>query len=129
MEMHLQTILDLGIGSGEGEKVHPLLEMSTTIGTFDHPFLSGNGQVGSRRTTDVAWQDVLDRFDELSIPVWWFEATRNGIGVPTVKALSPVLRDWQPRFGPGRLYDLPVTLGLKSAPLAERDLNPVRFVC
>jgi len=40
----------------------------------------------------------------------------------------PGLRHFWPRYGPGRLYDVPVRLGWLPAPLDESELNPVLTV-
>jgi ribosomal protein S12 methylthiotransferase accessory factor len=47
------------------------------------------------------------------------------VGLCAVKVVVPGLRHFWPRFGPGRLYDVPVRLGLLPAPLAEAELNPL----
>lgn len=52
------------------------------------------------------------------------DQTRPDIGLPVVKAIVPGLRHFWPRFGPGRLYDVPLELGWVSRPLAEDELNP-----
>jgi bacteriocin biosynthesis cyclodehydratase domain-containing protein len=54
------------------------------------------------------------------------DQTRPDIGLPVVKVVVPGLRHFWTRFGPGRLYDVPVALGWRAAPLAERDLNPIQ---
>lgn len=51
-------------------------------------------------------------------------ATRPDIGLPVVKVMVPGMRHFWPRFGPGRLYDVPVDLGWIARPTAEEDLNP-----
>lgn len=51
------------------------------------------------------------------------DLTRPEIGIPVVRVVSPHLRDWGPRFAPGRLFELPVALGLRTAPLTEPELN------
>lgn len=56
------------------------------------------------------------------------DITRDDIGVPAVRAISTSLRDWTPRFAPGRLYTVPTNLGLASRPLSEDDLNADRIV-
>lgn len=53
------------------------------------------------------------------------DQTRSDLGLSTVKVIVPGLRHFWPRFGPGRLYDVPVTLGWLSSPLDEAALNPV----
>jgi len=53
------------------------------------------------------------------------DQTRPDIGLPVVKVVVPGLRHFWARFGPGRLYDVPVELGWLPAPLDERDFNPM----
>jgi len=43
------------------------------------------------------------------------------------KVVVPGLRYWGARFGPGRLYDVPVRLGWVEGPLSEDNLNPTPF--
>ncbi len=50
--------------------------------------------------------------------------TRPDIGLTVVKVIVPGLRHFWPRFGPGRLYDVPVKLGWLEAQLSEEQLNP-----
>jgi ribosomal protein S12 methylthiotransferase accessory factor len=44
---------------------------------------------------------------------------RPDTGIPVVKALVPGLRHTRNRFGPGRLFDVPVRLGWRASPRAE----------
>lgn len=53
------------------------------------------------------------------------DLTRPDIGLNVVKVAVPGLRHFWPRFAPGRLYEVPVRLGWRSAPLTEAQLNPV----
>ena len=53
------------------------------------------------------------------------DQTRPDIGMPVARAIVPGLRHFWARFAPGRLYDVPVELGWRDAPLAEEELNPV----
>jgi bacteriocin biosynthesis cyclodehydratase domain-containing protein len=52
------------------------------------------------------------------------DQTRPDIQVPVVRVIVPGLRHLHRRFAPGRLYDVPVKLGLRKRPLRETDLNP-----
>jgi len=52
------------------------------------------------------------------------DLTRHDIAVPTARVIVPGLRHFWARFGPGRLYDVPVALGWQTEPCAEEDLNP-----
>jgi ribosomal protein S12 methylthiotransferase accessory factor len=53
------------------------------------------------------------------------DQTRPDIQVPVVRVIVPGLRHFYRRFAPGRLYDVPVTLGWLDKPTLESDLNPV----
>jgi ribosomal protein S12 methylthiotransferase accessory factor len=53
------------------------------------------------------------------------DQTRPDIGVPVVRVIVPGMRHFYRRFAPGRLYDVPVKLGLQDRPLAENELNPI----
>lgn len=49
--------------------------------------------------------------------------TRADIGFPVVRVTVPGLRHYKPRFGPGRLYDVPVEIGWLDTPLREEEIN------
>jgi ribosomal protein S12 methylthiotransferase accessory factor len=52
------------------------------------------------------------------------DQTRPDIGLPVVKVMAPGLRHFWTRFAPGRLYDVPVSLGSLARPRAEEELTP-----
>lgn len=51
--------------------------------------------------------------------------TRPDIGLNVVQVIVPGLRHFWPRFGPGRLYDVPFNLGWVDRKRSENDINPV----
>jgi ribosomal protein S12 methylthiotransferase accessory factor len=51
------------------------------------------------------------------------DQTRPDIGLPVVRVVVPGLRHFWPRFGPGRLYDVPVRMGWLQEPRREEELN------
>ena len=51
------------------------------------------------------------------------DTSRRGVDLATVRVIVPGLRHYYPRLAAGRLYDVPVALGLRTGPLDERDLN------
>lgn len=53
------------------------------------------------------------------------DQTRPDIGLNVVKVIVPGLRHFWSRFGPGRLYDVPVNLGWRQAPTPEEEMNPM----
>ncbi|AUX40930.1 hypothetical protein SOCE26_023320 [Sorangium cellulosum] len=56
------------------------------------------------------------------------DQTRPDTGLSAVKVVVPGLRHFWPRFGPGRLYDVPVQLGWLTRPTREEELNPAPLV-
>lgn len=56
------------------------------------------------------------------------DQTRPDIGMPVVRVIVPGMRHFWARFAPGRLYDVPVTMGRRSHPLEEADLNPTPVI-
>jgi ribosomal protein S12 methylthiotransferase accessory factor len=51
------------------------------------------------------------------------DQTRPDVGLRVVKVIVPGLRPHRPRFGPGRLYEVPVKLGWRAAALAEEEMD------
>jgi ribosomal protein S12 methylthiotransferase accessory factor len=58
------------------------------------------------------------------IEVFVLDQTRPDVGFPVVRVVAPGLRHFWARFGPGRLYDVPLSEGWLSRSLAEEELNP-----
>jgi bacteriocin biosynthesis cyclodehydratase domain-containing protein len=56
------------------------------------------------------------------------DQTRPDIGMPVVKVVVPGLRHFWARYAPGRLYDVPVSMGALERPTPEDALNPVSVV-
>jgi ribosomal protein S12 methylthiotransferase accessory factor len=52
------------------------------------------------------------------------DQTRPDLDLHVVKVIVPELRHYWPRFGPGRLYQVPVQMGWLPEPLSEEALNP-----
>lgn len=52
------------------------------------------------------------------------DQSRPDIELSVVRVVVPGLRHFWPRFGPGRLYDVPVRLGWRERPHTEAELNP-----
>jgi oxazoline/thiazoline synthase len=65
------------------------------------------------------------RIESAGSEVLVLDQTRPDVGLPVVRVIAPGLRHWWSRLAPGRLYQVPVTLGRRRRPLAFEDLNPV----
>jgi oxazoline/thiazoline synthase len=69
----------------------------------------------------VAEHLVRDRGMELLV----LDQTRPDVRLPVVKVIIPGMRHFWARFAPGRLYDVPVTLGRIAHATRYDDLNPI----
>ena len=56
------------------------------------------------------------------------DQTRPDVGMPVARVIVPGMRHFWARFAPGRLYDVPVSMGRLTHPLAEADLNPAPVI-
>ncbi|MCY4599377.1 MAG: TOMM precursor leader peptide-binding protein [Acidobacteria bacterium] len=56
------------------------------------------------------------------------DQTRPDIGMPVVRVVVPGMRHFWARYAPGRLYDVPVSLGRRKCALDEADLNPAPVI-
>ena len=103
------------------------------IADGDERFLFPEGDPGAgppdAPTAGIATLDRLidwcrDRVAARGMEMLVLDQTHPDIGLPVVKVVVPGLRHFWPRFGPGRLYDVPVAMGWLAAPRAEAELNP-----
>ena len=100
----------------------------------DHPYLLPSGappvrpdfglKFGKLDTRDqvLACVDIAKRLGHDFLVL---DQTRPDIDVPVMRVIVPGLRHFYRRFGPGRLYDVPVKLGWLDKPTPEGDLNPM----
>jgi ribosomal protein S12 methylthiotransferase accessory factor len=105
-----------------------------TVRTADAGYLTPDPAAGSRRLQDCAnlasddlHQDILTcraLLEVQAIEVMVLDQTRPDVGLPVVRVVAPGLRHFWARFGPGRLYDVPLRAGWISRSPDERDLNP-----
>lgn len=85
------------------------------------------GDFTTRSSPDIA-DDVrtcAELVRERGLEMLVVDQTQPDIGVVGVaKVMVPGMRHFWKRFGPGRLYDVPVRLGWLAAPRREDELNP-----
>jgi bacteriocin biosynthesis cyclodehydratase domain-containing protein len=129
----LNQFLSIGLmGGGTGEKSS--LDGSTPLRLRDHPFLTPSGDptvqtgssanvgpIGNTRDQVLACVDIARR---AGLDFLVLDQTRPDVEVPVVRVIVPGLRHFYRRFAPGRLYDVPVKLGLLDRPLLESELTP-----
>jgi ribosomal protein S12 methylthiotransferase accessory factor len=127
----LTQFMSIGMmGGGSGEK--PTLDGVKPLRLEDYPFLipsdnpivppapglkvpdNTRGQVNA--CVEIATQAGYDFLV--------LDQTRPDVEVPVVRVLVPGLRHFYRRFAPGRLYDVPLKLGLLDRPRQESELTP-----
>jgi oxazoline/thiazoline synthase len=100
----------------------------------NQPYLGPDTNVALRRPNDYTYQPTSDLNEDVQrihallvdrgMEVLVLDQTRPDVGMPVVKVIVPGLRHFWARFGPGRLYDVPVQLGRLAEPTRYEDLNP-----
>ena len=129
----LNQFLSIGLmGGGTGEKSS--LDGFTPLRLRDHPFLTPSddpmvqpgfgSKFGGLDTREQVAACVRHAKRE-GLDFLVLNQTRPDIDVPVVRVIVPGMRHFYRRFAPGRLYDIPVKLGLRDRPLSENELNPL----
>jgi bacteriocin biosynthesis cyclodehydratase domain-containing protein len=130
----LNQFLSIGLMGGGRTGEQSSLDGSTPLRIQDHPFLTPSddpavqpgfsskvGRLNSREQVSACVR--LAKRKGLDFLV--LNQTRPDIDVPVVRVIVPGMRHFYRRFAPGRLYDVPVKLGLRDRPLPENELNPL----
>jgi oxazoline/thiazoline synthase len=129
----LNQFLSIGLmGGGSGEKSS--LDGTTPLRLQDHPFLTPNGnsaiqpgsyaKLGPLDNTRQQVDACVDIAGRAGLDFLVLDQTRPDVEVPVVRVIVPGLRHFYRRFAPGRLYDVPVKLGLRDRPIPEGELTP-----
>jgi bacteriocin biosynthesis cyclodehydratase domain-containing protein len=129
----LNQFMSIGMmGGGTGEK--PSLDGVTPLRLADYPFLTPSGGAMTRPDADPKaslldnTRDQVDACVDIArragLDFLVLNQTRPDVEVPVVRVVVPGLRHFYRRFAPGRLYDIPVKLGLRDRPLPESELTP-----
>jgi ribosomal protein S12 methylthiotransferase accessory factor len=125
------TIGTMGGGGARGDQ--STLDGVTPLRVEAYPFLlPANNQIqppplGLNVPLDSAREQVeacVEVAARAGLDFLVLDQTRPDVGVPVVRVLAPGLRHFYKRFAPGRLYDVPVRMGLLDKPLREDELTP-----
>ena len=129
----LNQFLSIGLmDGGTGEKNS--LDGTTPLRLGDHPYLiPGNSKPApaevsakfGRLNTREQVISCVDLAKQAGLDFLVLDQTRPDIDVPVVRVIVPGLRHFYRRFAPGRLYDVPVKLGLRDRPILEDEVNPI----
>jgi ribosomal protein S12 methylthiotransferase accessory factor len=129
----LNQFLSIGLmGGGTGEKSS--LDGTTPLRLQDHAFLTpsnmsaaqpGLGSEFGHLNTREQVTACVALAKQAGLDFLVLNQTRPDIEVPVVRVVVPGMRHFYRRFAPGRLYDVPIKLGLRERLLAENELNPI----
>jgi ribosomal protein S12 methylthiotransferase accessory factor len=122
----------LSIGLMGGRDTGKFGHVDNELRLEDHPYLAPRGTQLSRPNLSSKF-GRLDVHEQVmacvrlakghGLDFLVLDQTRPDIEVPVVRVIVPGLRHFYRRFAPGRLYDVPVKLGLRDRPLSEDELN------
>ena len=104
----------------------------------DHPWLAPAAGAAPRGRPDYPVPDTADAREGLEhcralveargMEFLVLDQTRPDIGMPVARVVVPGMRHFWARFAPGRLFDVPVSMGWRESPLPEDRLNPVPVI-
>lgn len=76
-----------------------------------------------RESIAAALHRCVERLAAHGLDTLVLDQTRPDVELSVARVVVPGLRHFWPRFGPGRLYDVPVARGWRAAPSTETELN------
>jgi oxazoline/thiazoline synthase len=129
----LNQFLSIGLmGGGTGEKAS--LDGVTPLRLQNYPFLLPSNrpiaepvppwEVAPLDNTRQQVDACVDIARRAGLDFLVLNQTRPDVEVSVVRVIVPGLRHFYRRFAPGRLYDIPIKLGLRDQPIAENELTP-----
>ena len=118
-----------------GDTTEPVIrEWLRTAKLADRPHLAPDPDAPPRASPAGRGLDSGDHRDDIALcrrivedagmEFLVLDQTRSDIGLRVARVLVPGLRHFWARFAPGRLYDVPVAMGWRAAPLHETALDP-----
>ena len=125
--------------SGKEERENPMFrEWWKRITTKSLPFLLPDRTLTQKKISEypgISSEDLREEVNfcvetarKYNLETLVLDQTQPDIAMPVVKVMVPGLRHMLPRFGPGRLYDVPVKEGWLQHPVQESQLNDVPFL-
>jgi ribosomal protein S12 methylthiotransferase accessory factor len=129
----LNQFMSIGLmGGGTGEK--PSLDGINPLRLQEHPFLTPAAHPTDQpdlSTMAVPLDNTRKQVDacvdiarRAGLDFLVLNQTRPDVEVSVARVIVPGLRHFYRRFGPGRLYDVPVKLGWLDRPRSENELTP-----
>jgi ribosomal protein S12 methylthiotransferase accessory factor len=128
----LNQFLSIGLmDGGTGEKSS--LDRVNPLRLEDHPFLIPSGEptvpvgigaeLGLRDNTRQQVDACVEIARRAGYDFMVLDQTRPDVEVPVARVIVPGMRHFYRRLAPGRLYDVPVKLGLRDQQMPEQELT------
>ncbi|WP_325065104.1 TOMM precursor leader peptide-binding protein [Streptomyces apocyni] len=112
-----------------------LMSWWTTATTQNQPYLVPDPGLTARTPSTYGYSPQPDLKEDVrtceslarghGMELLVLDQTRPDVELPVVKVIVPGLRHFWARFAPGRLFDVPVTLGRVEKSRQYADLNPI----
>jgi thiazole/oxazole-forming peptide maturase SagD family component len=141
MNQVLPTVLHIE-EDRHGRPIHPdrlAMQWWEEATLENQPYLTVHADVPPKAAADYprCWSDDLlddiqtcaEIVEQKGMELLVLDQTQPDVGLPVVKVIVPGLRHFWPRFGPGRLYEVPVRQGWLQEALDEQRLNPFPLFC
>jgi ribosomal protein S12 methylthiotransferase accessory factor len=129
------TTLNLRMALGTMRAAPTAREGGDPLPLARHIYLQPHGKAARARASSLPDFARLDRREQVNaciaaalrhgLDLLVLDQTRPDLEIPVARVIVPGLRPLARRFAPGRLYDVPVALGLRKRPLREAELNPL----
>ena len=119
------------MNDGDGDKSS--LDGNNPFRLQDHPYLTPGNNPALPTATDATFSRLdtreqvaacVEAVQRAGLDFLALDQTRPDIGVPVARVIVPGLRHFYRRFAAGRLYDVPIKLGLRDRPTPESELDP-----
>ncbi len=103
-----------------------------------HPYLAAATDIPLRGKSHYTVPDSVDLCEDVEhcralveakgMEFMVLDQTRPDIGLPVARVIVPGMRHFWERYAPGRLFEVPVTMGWRKTPLNEAELNPAPVI-
>lgn len=136
----LNQLMPAMVGSGGGDRDRYECDDPDAVRWWreatvaNQPYLLPDPAAPFRWPADHGYVPSTDLYDDVQrvhaalveqgMEVLVLDQTRPDVGMPVVKVVVPGMRHFWARFGPGRLYEVPVRLGRLTEPTPYEELNP-----
>jgi oxazoline/thiazoline synthase len=135
-----QILPNVLVTNGDGSTKYPrsynplAIEWWQTATLANQPYLCPDERLPQRKKSDYVDRANHDLFEDiltcqqivesLGMEFLVLDQTRPDAGLKVAKTIIPGMRHLWKRLAPGRLYDVPVSLGWLTQPHRESQLNP-----